>query len=223
MTAAEPTLRETQPPVGNGAVKVARPRFNPTRLFVEKDRLAWFWFLFAMGVLVFAAIDRILLVQSFKRTEHVVVVDPANTYYVSPVMKFEDAKELHAQQSELATIAFLQRNPKGFDNEDLLQQMFLKAALAKAQAEWQSEATEFQAKQLHQKVEISRIDILNTRENAVLTQVTGQLIRAGIFDGKAFTEAVAFRLTLKLLRNPNMLLNGRFPTAVSNFKYEILH
>jgi hypothetical protein len=223
MTADEPTLRRTQPPAGSGAVKTAQPRFNPTRLFVEKDRLAWFWFLFAMGVLVFAAIDRILLVQSFNRTEHVVVVDPANTYYVSPVMKFEDAKELHAQQSELATIAFLQRNPKGFDNEDLLQEMFLKGALAKARDEWQSEAEEFQAKQLHQKVEISRIDILNTRENAVLTQVTGQLIRAGIFDGGAFTEAVPFRLTLKLLRNPNMLLNGRFPTAVADFKYEILH
>ncbi|MGH7991429.1 MAG: hypothetical protein ACREDS_14735, partial [Limisphaerales bacterium] len=97
------------------------------------------------------------------------------------------------------------------------------AALAKAQTERQSEANEFQSKQLHQKVEIGRIDILNTRENAVLTQVTGQLIRVGIFDGKGFSEAVPFRLTLKLLRNPNMLLNGRFPTAVSDFKYEILH
>jgi hypothetical protein len=61
-------------------MKVAQPRFNPTRLFVEKDRLAWFWFLFAMGVLLLAAVDRILLVQSFNRGERVVVVDPANTY-----------------------------------------------------------------------------------------------------------------------------------------------
>jgi hypothetical protein len=223
MTTADPNLRETQPPIGNGTVKIAKPRFNPTRLFVEKDRLAWFWFLFAIGVLVFAAIDRIILVQSLKRTERIVVVDPANTYYVSPIMKFQDAKELHAQQSELATIAFLERNPTGFDNEDLLAQMFLKSALAKARIERQSEAEEFEAKQLHQKVEIGRIDILNTRENAVLTQVTGQLIRVGVFDGKAFTEAVPFRLTLKLLRNPNMLLNGRFPTAVSDFKYELLN
>lgn len=222
MTAAELKLRETQPPVGNGAVKIAQPRFNPTRLFVEKDRLAWFWFLFAMGVLVFAAIDRFILVESFKQRERIVVVDPANTYYVAPVMRFEDAKELHAQQSELATIAFLERNPQGFDNEDLLKQMFLKPALAKAQLQRQSEADEFESKQLHQKVEIGRIDILNTRENAVLTQVTGQLIRVGIFDGKEFTEAVPFRLTLRLVRNPNMLLNGRFPTAVSDFKYEIL-
>lgn len=218
----EAPLRETKPPLGNRAAKIPRQAFNPTMLFVQKDRLAWFWFLFAMGVLIFAAIDRFILVETFKQRERVIVVDPANTYYVAPVMKFEDATELHAQQSELAAIAFLERNPKGFDNEDLLKEMFLKQALAKAQVQRQSEADEFEAKQLHQKVEIARIDILNTRENAVLTQITGQLIRAGIFDGKPFTEAIPFRLTLRLLRNPNMLLNGRFPTAVGDFKYEVL-
>lgn len=222
MNTAKP-LRETRPSLsGNGATQVARPRFNPVRLFVEKDRLAWFWFLFAMAALVLAAVDRFLLIQSFNRSERVVVVDPADTYYVSPVLKFQDAKLLHVQQSKLAVNAFLERNPNGFDNEDLLKAMFLKPALDKAQIERQSDADEFKAKQLHQKVEIARIDILNTRNNVVLTQVTGQLIRAGIFDGRAFSEAVSFRLRLKFLRNPNMLLNGRFPTAVSDFSYEVL-
>lgn len=217
-----PPVRETQPPSGNGAAPVARPRFNPTRLFVEKDRLAWFWFLFAMAVLTGAAVDRLLLIQSFNRSERVVVVDPADTYYVSPILKFQDAKQLHVQQSELATIAFLERNPNGFDDQDLLKQMFLKPAQDKAQIEWRSEATEFKSNQLHQKPEIARIDILNTGKNVVLTQVTGQLIRAGIFDGRAFSQSLPFRLQLKFLRNPNMLLNGRFPTAVSDFRYEIL-
>ena len=220
--ADETTLRESRPAPGNGAVKAPRPRFNPTRLFVEKDRQAWFWFLFAMAIFVLAAVDHQLLVRSFKERERVVVIDPASTYYVSPILKFEEAKELHAQQSELAAIAFLERNPKNFDNEDLLKAMFLKAATEKAQAELRSESTEFKAKELHQKVEITRIDILNTRADMVLTQTTGQLIRNGIFDGRAFTEAVPFRLTLKLLRNPNIAANGRFPTAVSDFKYEIL-
>ena len=214
-------LNETKPACsGNGTVTASGARFNPTRLFVEKDRLAWFWFVFAMVVFCAAAVDRIFLVQSFKQHERVIVVDPAGTYYVSPILKFEDAKELHAQQSELAALAFLERNPKGFDNEDLLKQMFLKQAFQKAGTERFSEDAEFKSKQLHQKVEIARIDILNTRQDAVLTEVTGQLIRNGIFEDKAFSEAVPFKLSLKLLRNPNMILNGRFPTAVSDFKYE---
>jgi hypothetical protein len=56
----------------------------------------------------------------------------------------------------------------------------------------------------------------------VLTQVSGQLIRDGVFEDKPFTEAVPFKLSLKLQRNPNMVQNGRFPTAVNDFKYEIL-
>jgi len=41
------------------------------------------------------------------------------------------------------------------------------------------------------------------------------------FQDKAFTEAFPFTLRLRLIRNPNMALNGRFPTAVGDFKYEI--
>jgi len=94
--------------------------------------------------------------------------------------------------------------------------------LVKAQAERASEEAEaeFAAKQLHQKAEIARITILQTRENFVLTQVTGQLVRTGIFQDRAFAEAVPFTLAFKFQRNPNMVQNGRFPSAVYDFKYE---
>jgi len=104
-----------------------------------------------------------------------------------------------------------------------LKLMFLKKAYEKAQDERISESVEFRAKQLHQKAEIGRIDILATRDNQVLAAVTGQVIRTGIFQDKAFTEAFPFTLRLLMLRNPNMALNGRFPTAVGDFKYEINH
>ena len=59
---------------------------------------------------------------------------------------------------------------------------------------------EFRAKQLHQKAEIGRIDILATRDNQVLAAVTGQIIRSGIFQDKAFTEAFPFTLRLTISR-----------------------
>jgi hypothetical protein len=207
---------------GQAKVAVAKKRFDPTLIFVQKDRLVWFWFGFAMLVLVGAAIDRYFLVQSFKQREQVVIIDPASTFYVAPLLKFSEAKELHVEQSTLAATAFLERNPNGFDNDDLLKQMFLKQAYQKALAFQAAEEPEFKSKQLHQKVEISAIDVLNTREDFVLTQVSGQLIRNGIFQGKSFTEAVPFKLLLRLQRNPNMVQNGRFPTAVNDFKYETL-
>jgi hypothetical protein len=168
-------------------------------------------------------VDRAILVNKFKQRERVVVIDPAGTFYVSPVLKFQEAKQLHAQQSTFAAIALLSRSPKGFDNEDLLKLMFSKPATEKANAQRLTEEAEFKAKQLHQKVEIARIDILQTREDFVLTQVTGQLIRNGIFQDKAFSESLPFKLSLKFIRNPNMILNGRFLTAVTDFKYETPH
>ena len=214
-------LRETTvADQGRNHGPAARQRFDPTRIFVEKDRLTWFWFGFAMLMLAGAAVDRHFLVQSFKQRERVVVIDPAGTFYVSPLLKFEEAKALHVEQSTLATTAFLERNPKGFDNADLLKQLFLKPAYLKAAAYQGAEQPEFKSKQLHQKVEISAINILNTREDFVLTQVTGQLVRDGVFQDRSFTEAVPFKLSLRLQRNPNMVQNGRFPTAVNDFKYE---
>ena len=99
--------------------------------------------------------------------------------------------------------------------------MFLKSALQKAQDHRTREAVEFRAKQLHQKPEIAKIDILATRDNEVLATVSGQVIRTGIFQEKAFNEAFNFKLSFRLIRNPNMAANGRFPTAVGDFKYEI--
>ena len=198
-------------------------RTDPVRILIDKDRLARFWFLAVIVVLVAAAIERIHLIRTLKERERVVIVDPAGTFFVSPVLQFQEAKQLHAEQSILATVAFLERNPKGFDHPDLLKQMFLKHAQEKAHAEWASEELEFKAKELHQKAEIGKIDILQTRSDAVLTQVSGQLIRSGIFQERAFSEAVPFVLKLKMLRNPNMVENGRFPTAIQDFKYEPTH
>lgn len=221
METTELQPRETQTKASIPTARLARKRFDPTQLFAQRDRLPWFWFFVAVAATVLAALDRYHIINQFKQRERVVIIDPSQTYYISPLLKFQEAKELHIQQAELATTAFLERSPKDFDHLDLLKQMFLKSALQKAQDQRTREAVEFRSKQLHQKPEIARIDILATRENEVLATVSGQVIRTGIFQEKTFTEAFNFKLSLRLLRNPNMAVNGRFPTAVGDFKYEI--
>lgn len=193
---------------------------NPIRIFVDKDRSAFLWFCIAALSLTVALLQPHYLIGKLKQRERVVIIDPAGTYYVSPLLEFEEAKEFHAQQSTLATLAFLQRTPNGFDHPDLLEQMFLKAALGKARQQAGIEQNEFKSKRLHQKPEIGRIDILETRASFVMTQVSGQLVRTGIFEGKSFSESIPFKLAFRMQRNPDMTKNGRFPTAIQDFKYE---
>src|SRR3954462_13203354 len=132
-----PELRATSPV--KQPAQIAGRRTDPVRVFVDKDRLARFWFLVVIAVLIGAAVERIHLARTLKERERVVIVDPAGTYFVSPLLPFQEARELHAQQSTLAAIAFLTRSPKGFDHPDLLKQMFLKAAFEKARTQWSSE------------------------------------------------------------------------------------
>ena len=99
-------------------------RADPIRVLIDKDRLARFWFLAVITVLVGAAVERIHLARTLKERERVVIVDPAGTFFVSPVLQFQEAKQLHAEQSTLAAVAFLEHNPKGFDHPKLLKQMF---------------------------------------------------------------------------------------------------
>ena len=209
-------------PTGTGEhAKAGHRSFDPTRLFIQRDRLPWIWFGIAVAVILLSAAERSQLVSQLGQRERVVIIDGAHTYYVSPLLEFQEAKELHVEQATMATMAFLERNPRDFDHPDLLKRFFLKPAFDKAQDQRAREAVEFRSKQLHQKAEIGRIDILATRENEVLVNVTGQIIRVGIFQEKAFTEAFGFKLSLRLIRNPNMAVNNRFPTAVGDFKYEV--
>ena len=217
-------MTETPPQAGlrNTPVKSRRAnvRTSSVRVFVDKDRIAFLWFLVAALSIAAAVASPLLVVRAMKQRERVVVIDPARNYYISPLLSFAEAKDLHAQQSTLATSALLDRNPAGFDQPELLKRIFLKFAHRKALANGEAEQPEFKAKQLHQKAEIAEISILQTREDFVLTQVTGQLIRTGIFQDKAFSEAIPFKLSFKMTRNPDMTENGRFPTAVRDFKYE---
>jgi hypothetical protein len=121
-------LKTTPTNSASPSMVAVRKHFDPTRLLVQRDRLPWFWFAFTVAVLLLSAIDRYHIVSQFKQRERVVIIDPAGTYYLSPLLQFSEAKELHVQQAELATLAFLERSPKDFDNPDLLKLVFLKSA-----------------------------------------------------------------------------------------------
>jgi hypothetical protein len=178
------------------------------------------WFLVALGALLAAFLQPYLLLSAFKTPERVVVLDEAGTFHVSPLLNFEDATRLHTSQTLLACIALFQKNPNGYDFPEILEKMFLADAWEKAKELHSREAPEFKAKAIHQKVEVQKIDLLQTRNDLVLVEVTGQLLRVGLFNGQSFTESPTFKARFTLARNPNLTANGRFPMAVWHFELQ---
>jgi hypothetical protein len=93
---------------------------------------------------------------------------------------------------------------------------------------YQTRNEEFAEKQIHQKVEITKIDILDSRKindnsgqtyEAVNVRAQGNLIRTGTVNKLEFREPVKFQIELLFIRNPDLLGNGRLPLVVQDFKY----
>jgi hypothetical protein len=199
----------------------SKERFSPTRLFADNAFASRMWFLVACGAVGLAILQPYLIIGAYRIKERVVVLDGGGTFSVSPLLGFEEAKELHEAMALWATLAYFQRNPRGFDYPDMLQKLFLVESAAKAQDDREASHTEFELKQIHQKPEVFKIEILRTREDRVLVKVEGQLIRTGVFENQAFTESPKFTLNLSFARNPNMLANKRYPLGVWNYDYTL--
>jgi hypothetical protein len=214
-------LTETPVPILS---EIKRPKAAPTvlRLFAEHGWAARVWFVIAVLAVAAAFIQPFFIIAAFRTQERVVILDETGTYHISPLLNFEDATKLQTSQTLLACVALMEKNPNGFDYPELLAKMYLPDALNQAKALQSQQADELKAKQIHQKVEVFRLDVLQTRNDQVLVEVTGQLIRVGLFNGEPFTEASKFRAQFTLLRNPNLTANGRFPLAVWKFQFEQL-
>lgn len=191
-------------------------QFHSIRLFTDHTVAARFWLgAFLVSQLVF--VTRCLLPD---RRDYVTALDGAETVVRSPLLRFAEARRVHVKEARRATHAFLNRSPEGFDDPDLLEDMFLANAFEKARQNLTVEAEERAAKRLHQKAEIEATEILKTSEEGFLVEVTGQLVRAGVFQSRSFAETVPFKLSMRLLRNPDLTKNSRYLTAVSEFRYE---
>jgi hypothetical protein len=214
-------LKETAVPVSSD---IKRPQAAPTvlRLFAEHGWAARVWFIIAALAVAAAFIQPFLIVSAFRTKERVVILDETGTYHISPLLNFEDATKLQTSQTLLACLALLEKNPTGLDYPELLEKMYLPAALNQAKAMQSQQAEELKAKQIHQKVEVFRLDVLQTRNDQVLVEAVGQLIRVGLFNGEPFTETQKFRAQFTLLRNPHLTANGRFPLAVSKVQFQQL-
>ena len=202
------------------ASSFGKPKSTLLAIFTRQRRQSLIWFLVAVAAWLWAAWDRHLLVEQITRKREVVVIDSLGTYYVSPVVDIEHAKDLHALQTKLACKALFERNPEGLDNPELFKLLFLKDAAKTAMAAIEKNKAEYQAKSLHQKVETGTPEILSTRDNAFYTSVDVQLIRVGAYQGAPITEVLRYRVKFKFLLNPDLTRNGRFPTAVAAFQIE---
>ncbi len=200
-------------------MSVSKKRKPVIDLFIQKDKVALFWFFFAIVVTAGFWWERQKLIASFQQKPQFFVMDANSTYYLPAAMDFEDAKDVHAAQTRLAMEAIFNRNPSGPDSPDRLKRILGVELYQKTERRLAEETKAFREKEIHQKVELGAIQILQVRDDSVLTGVEGQLIRNGVFRNKPFTEVLEVNAQFKFILNPDMRHNGRFPTVAIAFDY----
>src|SRR5467141_698795 len=154
-------------------------------LFISKERQARFWMLVSFAAVIGFAWDRQNLITKLASKPLVFAMD-AETFYVSRLGTFEEAKLFHAEASRMAASCLFDRNPVEPDYTDRLKLLFGRDAYQDAQHLFSADGQTFKEQQIHQKIEIGKIEMLKQNADTVLTAVHGQIIEAGVFDGRAF-------------------------------------
>jgi hypothetical protein len=161
----------------------------------------------------------VCLVTAMVRPEKVALMDGTESLIISPLVPVEESNEILNTLSLWAAKSLLDRGPQGFDAPETLHRVFLPDAATKAEADFNKVAGEFSKKNIHQKFEIGRIDLQRLEEGIVMSRVIGQVLTQAQIGDEQVNEPQAITLNLKLVRNPYLGRNKRYPFAVADYTY----
>ena len=175
------------------------------------------WQVLFLLAVVAILVDHQLTVAAMMKPLRFVAMDSRDTFYLSNVGNFEEAKQVHTELAKLAAETIFDRSPEGFDDPERLERLFNPTTTARLQKEAQRDADVFRAQAIHQKFEAGTIRELQVDNNTALVSVEGQVLRHGTFNGRIVDNTKAVTVFLKLAVNPDMVRNGRYPLVVVNY------
>jgi hypothetical protein len=176
------------------------------------------WIVLIVSLLAHVIVP-IYLVTAMTKPEKVALMDGTEALIISPLVPVEQSDEILNTVSYWAAKSFLDRGPQGFDAPDTLNRVFLPAAAEKARNEFKGLADEFKKKSIHQKLEIARIDLQRIGGGIVMSRVIGQILTQAQIGDQQVDQPQPMTLTLKLVRNPFLGRNQRYPFAVVDYAF----
>src|ERR1700692_2604956 len=179
-------------------------------------RLLW---VALVGSLTAHLVIPVCLVTTMVRPEKVALMDGTESLVIAPLVPLEESHEILETLSLWAAKSFLDRGPQGFDAPETLQRIFLPEAAKKAEDEFSKVASEFSKKNIHQKFEVGRIDLQRLEQGVVMSRAIGQVLTQAQIGDEQLNEPKAVTLNLKLVRNPYLGRNKRYPFAVMDYSF----
>ncbi len=201
---------------------------SPIYLISQSTISARIWCGIAFGMAILCALLPQWTIRAMKQEEKVIILSPDGSVLYSPALGFSEQGSLQAYEAKLAALCILQRNPNGQDLSEIGKTLFIRPAKEKIRQLLESQATEFREKNIHQKCEVTKIVVLDTKRltdnknnswESYTVKVNGNLIRDGLLRNIAFHEPYSFEMELVFVRNPNILGSGMLPLALYDIRY----
>jgi hypothetical protein len=159
------------------------------------------------------------IITAMKRPEKVALMDGTESLIIAPLVSLEESNEILETLALWAAKSFLDRGPQGFDMPETLERVYLPEAAKKAHLEFEAAAAEFSKKNIHQKLEVGRIEIQRLGGGVVMARVVGQILTQARIGDEQVNEPQSVSLNLKLVRNPYLGRNKRYPFAVTDYNF----
>jgi hypothetical protein len=166
-----------------------------------------------------AALGPILAIYLLHEPERVAIVSEDGTVTIARLQRFKEALALPKIAAGQAARAMLDRTPNGIEDTDAVNLMFQRAAKDKLADFLKAQGPIFREYGYHQKAEIAGTEIAADPDGTYRARVTGQLIRAGVFNDAPKLDRLNFTLVLYFFRNESAVVNRQYPLGIWNFDY----
>lgn len=160
-----------------------------------------------------------VVMYQLRDNNRLIVIDGRNSYHITEYADQERLIMLYEYTARLATDALFMRNPNGLDRPELFDEMYVGQARNKALDLLKAELSVFGTRDVHQKVEILRIKVLEADSKKSFVEIEGQLLRSVHAEGKRESSVVKFSATMSLNVNFDLGKNALYPFIVSDFTY----
>lgn len=208
-------------------------RLNPISAIIASEIAAKVWCGLFFALLAYALYQPHLIVNALKEKEKFIILSQSGEIIYAQDQDWENATKLHGYVAKRAVAALVMRNPQGFDDQDLIDRLYTSDSKTKLNKIFSDSEKEFRERNIHQKGEITEWIVLEKGQmkvedadgkkqpnDFVVIRVDGQIIRDGVVKGLPFRDTLAFRTTLTLVRNNQLLQNHFLPLIVTDFDYE---
>jgi len=161
-----------------------------------------------------------VLMYHLRDNNRLIVIDGRNSYHITEYAGKERLLQLYEYTARLATDALWMRNPNGLDRTALFDEMYVGKARDKALDILKADMANFGSRDVHQKVEILRIKVLEADSRKSFVEIEGQLLRSSLEGGRRESSVVKFDVTMSLSVNFDLGKNALYPFIVSDFTYK---